>query len=742
MVCPNRKPDSALEAHQYVLSDCVPPGWYMVEISLDSPQVRTSAAIYLRAGNAAPNSIARLAMQIYTGRINKRLILVSSAQTFSLQLQSSVAEIKTFRLARVTRAFARSRLQRKLLALHPVYRKTHQSRGAEASSARSLETMWADYCKLFDETVEIAPYPDWVRTFGKVSPAYITEVWRRLHASRLPLISILMPVFDPDPEWLEQAIRSVSEQTYATWELCIANDASSNPVISSVLDHHAQADPRIRVVHRRENGHISRASNSALEIARGDWIALLDHDDMLAPEALLLLADVIVSKVGCRMVYSDEDKIDEKGLHSGPYFKCDWNVDLFLSQNMFSHLGAFEAALVHEVGGFRAGFEGSQDYDLALRCSERLSEDSIVHIPHVLYHWRIHAQSTAHSMDAKPYAICAGEKALNDHLQRTKVAAKAEATAHGYRIRYQLPEIEPLVSIIIPTRNGLKLLRQCIDSILLKTTYANFEILVVDNGSDEPKTLRYLESLVYDRRFCIIRENRPFNYSALNNLAARQANGSVLALLNNDVEVITPDWLTEMVSHALRPCVGAVGARLWYADDTLQHAGVVLGLEGFAGHVHRYLPKDNVGYCGRAALIQTFSAVTGACLVVRKATYELVGGLNETNLPVTCNDIDFCLKVKAAGFRNVWTPYAELYHHESSTRGFDDTPEKLQRAEMEAAYMWEHWGDLLRNDPAYSPNLSLDFTDFSLGWPPRTPFALLSGSSQHPDFQARKDRLR
>ena len=287
-----------------------------------------------------------------------------------------------------------------------------------------------------------------------------------------------------------------------------------------------------------------------------------------------------------------------------------------------------------------------------------------------------------------------------------------------YRVRYRLPKSVPLVSLIIPTRNGLRLLRRCFESILEKTTYQHYEILLVDNGSDDPETLRYLESIQGDSRVRIIRDNRPFNYSELINSAVTSASGTVIGLLNDDMEVITPDWLSEMVSHALRPEVGAVGARLWYPNDTLQHAGVILGIRGVAGHAHRYLKRGGKGYFGRASLIQSFCALTAACLVVRKETFEKVGGFNEA-LQVAFNDVDFCLRVREAGYRNIYTPYAELYHHESATRGDEDTAEKQLRFSKESAYMKQRWGDLLLNDPAYSPNLTLEYQDFSLAWPPR-----------------------
>ena len=534
-----------------------------------------------------------------------------------------------------------------------------------------------------------------------------------------PSISLLMPVYNPDPAWLDAAIVSVRQQLYPHWELCIADDASSNPAIRPLLERHRREDSRIKVSFREQNGNISAASNSALNLATGDWVALLDHDDLLSEHALFWVADAINRHPDGELFYSDEDKVDENGQRFGPYFKCDWNPDLFYSHNMICHLGIYRSERVRELGGFRLGLEGAQDYDLALRYIELISPGQIHHIPRVLYHWRAHAASTAQSAEAKPYAFLAGERALNEHFQRRNIAASAELAAHGYRLRYALPGSPPLGSLIIPTRNGLQLIRTCVDSILSKTDYANYEILIVDNGSDDPETLAYFDLLRQDERVRIIRDDGPFNYSALNNSAARQARGEIFGLLNNDVEVISPEWLTEMVSFAMQPAIGAVGARLWYPDDHLQHGGVVLGLGGTAGHSHKWLAKGQPGFQHRASLISGFSAVTAACLLVRKGVFIAVDGFGEINLKVAFNDVDFCLRVREAGFRNVWTPYAELYHHESATRGQDDTPEKVKRMRSEIDFMQDRWGALLANDPAYSPNLTLDYEDFSLAWPPR-----------------------
>lgn len=565
-------------------------------------------------------------------------------------------------------------------------------------------------------------YSAWVKTYDVLTDQDRKAIAERIDAmSSRPRFSVLMPTYNPDPVWLRAAIDSVRAQLYPDWEFCIADDASPSQEVRDILRTYAESDARIKVVFRPKNGHISEASNSALALATAPWVVLMDHDDLLSEHALFWMADCIIARPEARLIYSDEDKVDEKGQRSDPYFKPDWNIDLFRSQNMFSHLGMLATDLVRDVGGFRKGMEGSQDWDLVLRCVERLGPGQVAHVPRVLYHWRIHAESTARSMTAKPYAAVAGEKALSDHFVRTGVNATAEYVGFGYRVRYALPPQPPLVSLVIPTRNALALVRQCIESILRKTTYPNYEIIVVDNGSDDPAALAYLEALARKPNMRVLRDERDFNYSALNNAAVGVARGDLIALVNNDIEVISPDWLSEMVGLALQPGVGAVGARLWYPGMTLQHGGVVLGIGGVAAHANKGLPRGLNGYAGRAALIQSFSAVTAACLVVRKAAYQQVGGLDEVHLAVAFNDVDFCLRLVEAGYRNVWTPYAELLHHESATRGEDIAPEKRERFQRESGYMQERWRDLLQHDPAYNPNLTVDSEDFGYAWPPRVP---------------------
>lgn len=565
-------------------------------------------------------------------------------------------------------------------------------------------------------------YSEWVRLYDTLSDETRVVLVARMPELAQPLISVLMPVYNPDPAWLQAAIESVRSQIYVNWELCIADDASTDESVKAMLRRYQDMDTRIKIVFREANGHISAASNSALELAQGEWVCLFDHDDLLTEHALFWIVHAITSHPDSCLIYSDEDKIDEKGLRSEPHFKPDWNHTLFLSYNLISHLGAYRRAMVKGVGGFRLGFEGAQDYDLALRCIETLSPRQIVHVPRVLYHWRVHKNSTALAGDSKPYALIAGQRALNEHFARTGVAAAAALQPRGYyRTKFALPAAPPLVSLIIPTRNGESLVRQCIRSIRDKTTYRNYEIILVDNGSDDPSALRYFNELAETDDVRVIRDGRPFNYSSLNNNAVAQASGELVALINNDIEVISPDWLGEMVAIALQPGVGAVGARLLYPNGELQHGGVILGLGGVAGHSHKHIPRDHVGYFFRAILTQELSAVTAACLVIRKSIYETVGGLEEKALAVAFNDVDFCIRVREAGYRNVYAPYAELYHHESVSRGTEDSPEKVARFRSEIGYMTSRWAKVLAADPAYSPNLTQDFEDFSYAWPPRVP---------------------
>lgn len=566
-------------------------------------------------------------------------------------------------------------------------------------------------------------YDKWVRRYDTLTDDDRIDI--RLLIERLefrPLISIVTPVYNTPIEFLDKAIWSVRRQLYPNWELCLADDKSPNQEVRDLLLRHAEQDKRIKLVFRDTNGHISLASNSALELATGEFVGFLDHDDTLSEHALYYVAQAINDNPGVQLLYSDEDKIDKQGRRFAPHFKSDWNPDLFFTYNCFCHFGTYRRDLLAKVGGFRVGVEGSQDYDLVLRCLLHVQPYEITHIPWVLYHWRALAGSTARGTEEKKYTRAAGLKALRDHfvsVGHDNCVVENGPLPNIYRIRYPVPSPEPLVSLVIPTRDRLDLLEICVRSILEKTTYTNYEIMIIDNQSVEPETLAFFSRIQKEGpRVRVLLYDQPFNYSAISNFGVQNATGSIIGLINNDTRVISPDWLTEMVSHACRPEIGCVGAKLYYADETIQHAGIILGLGGSACHTHRCFPRGAPGYLGRLLVAQDLSAVTGACLVVRKEIYERVGGLNE-QLAVAFNDVDFCLKVRAAGCRNLWTPYAELYHYESRSRGYEDAPEKYERFSRESNYMKAVWGDKLFNDPYYNPNLTVDRDDFSLAWPPR-----------------------
>ncbi len=578
---------------------------------------------------------------------------------------------------------------------------------------------------LEDHSAGPITYRNWIAQFDTRTRSDAIELRRRHRAMRRhPIISVLLPVYNPELKILEAAIASIEGQFYEHWELCIADDASTDPAVRPFLEEVVARDPRIKLILREQNGHISACSNSALGLATGEWCALLDQDDLFAEHALAFAALEIENHPDAGLIYSDEDKIDETGVRSNPFFKPDWNPELFLGQNFINHLGLYRTDLLRAIGGFREGFEGSQDYDLALRCVERLKPAQVRHIPRILYHWRAVAGSLAAVADAKPYAKEAARRAIGDHLQRQSIAGRVEPcpeNVESHRVIYELPDPPPLVSIVIPIRDRVSLLERCIQGIRERTDYGPIEIVIVDNGSKEATTHEFLRGLEERNEARVLRVEGEFNFSRLINRGAAGAKGDVLAFLNNDIDASEPGWLREMVSHAARPGSGAVGARLWYPNGTLQHGGVVVGLGGVAGHAFSGVPRGHAGYFNRVYLQQNCSAVTGACLLVRKEVFNEAGGFDETNLAISFNDIDFCLRLRAAGFQNVWTPYADLVHHESASRGHQRAPEEQAQFVREATYMQRKWGTELRRDPFYNPNLSLNLPGFELAVPPRLP---------------------
>jgi O-antigen biosynthesis protein len=573
------------------------------------------------------------------------------------------------------------------------------------------------------------PYQQWIVEADTLSDADRDAI--RLHIASLPerpVISVVMAAYETDEALLRQAVGSVRSQLYPHWELCVADDASSSPRVAAVMTEAASADARIKWVRRKENGHIAEATNTALALATGSFVALMDHDDLLAEQALYRVASVINAHPDADLIYTDEDKIDDSGRRNSPYLKPGCNHDLLLAHNMVSHLGVYRRSLVDRLGGFRVGFEGSQDYDLALRVVAATTPERIHHIPTVLYHWRC-ADGVSFSKLHFDRCVDAARRAIHEHLRSIGGgAAEAEVLPHptipGWsRIRWPLPTSPPRVSVVVPTRDRSDLLANCASGVLHRTDYPDIELIIVDNGSVEPDTSVLFGGLSKDPRVRVLPFPGEFNYSAINNYAVRQATGEVIVLLNNDTVVINPDWLREMVSHAIRPTVGAVGAKLLYADDTIQHAGVVLGVGSFdggpgvAGHLGIGKTRDDPGYFGQFALTRELSACTGACLALRRAVYQDVGGLDEEHLPVAFNDVDLCLRLRYAGYKVIWTPFAELHHLESASRGSDGTLDNAARFRREVEYMRTRWGSVLDDDPFYNSNFSKADANFSFASP-------------------------
>ena len=528
-----------------------------------------------------------------------------------------------------------------------------------------------------------------------------------------PRFSVLMPVYCPPLPFLEQAVQSVMDQAYPDWELCLVDDGSPEPAHVGWLDSLAAREPRVRFLRRPDNGGIALATNDALALANGDYCLFLDQDDRLARSALFEFAARVVGRPRADLVYADEDRIDAAGGRSGPFFKPDWDPEWLRTTNCVLHPVAVRTALLREIGGLRAGLEGVQDWDLMLRLAETARPDAVEHIPRVLYHWREHPGSTAAGVYEKAGIVAAQERVLRDAIARRGEAADIEPAAGGWRIRYALPADPPLVSIVIPTRDRADLLRRCVAGLLTRTDYARWEVIIVDNDSVDPEALQFIASLGGDRRFKILREGGGFNYSALCNAGVAAADGEIVVLLNNDVDPINADWLAELVAHALRPGIGLVGAMLYYPDDTIQHAGVVLGLNGVADRPYIGYPRGFRGLDSRLLAVHTVSAMITACSAVRREVYRAAGGMDET-LAIACNDLDLCLRVAALGYRNVLTPHAELYHDESASRGYQyGTATNAQEVADEARFR-EKWHGKLERDPTYNPNLTLEGAAFGL----------------------------
>jgi len=560
-------------------------------------------------------------------------------------------------------------------------------------------------------------YDQWISE-NDMTEAQIKEAKAEIEAMEYkPTFSILVPIYNTDPEYLIPMIRSVQAQIYPHWQLCLVDDCSPKGYLKRILEYEASQDSRISIQLNDVNQGISVTTNDALALATGDYIGLLDHDDELSIDALYHNAKVINANPDAGLIYSDEDKMDLEGNRLEPYFKPDYSPDLLATNNYICHFTVIKKSIAEEIGGFREGLDGSQDHDIILRAAD--AAERVVHIPKILYHWRKIPGSTAVEYDSKSYAWEAGRKAVEDSLVKKEGDVKVEfGTLKGtYRVVREIKG-EPLVSIIIPFKDKPELLDSCLDSILGRTSYTNYEIVGVNNNSEQDLTFeRIAHFKKTDQRIRFVDKNMPFNFSAICNYGVEQANGDYIILLNNDIEIISPDWIERMLEHAQRDEIGAVGGKLLYPDGRIQHAGVVAGMVGAAGHPHKFFPDQHIGYHGRLHMVCNVSAVTGAMMMMRTDKFKEVGGLDEDNLAIAYNDIDLCLKLMDKGYINLFTPHAKATHHESISRGYEDTDEKVQRLLKEQSHFLEEWAEFLAaGDPYYNPNLSLKNERFSLNF--------------------------
>ena len=560
---------------------------------------------------------------------------------------------------------------------------------------------------------EEVPYGPWYEAY--IPDAAELEKQKKHKFGYTPQISVAVPAFRTPEVFLRQMIQSLLDQTYPNWELCIANGSPEDTAMAAVLKEYSSRDRRICVRNLDENLGIAGNTNAALTMAGGEFVGLLDHDDLLAPNALYEIVKKLNEDRQLDVVYTDEDKVTtDLSEHFQPHLKPDFNLDLLRSNNYICHFFVARKSIVDKVGGFRQEFDGAQDHDFIFRCVEEAS-GRVGHVPEILYHWRTHKASTADNPASKMYAFEAGWRAIEAHLKRMGVEGEVSHTPDlgFFRVKYPVHG-EPMVSIIIPNKDEKESLKACIESIREKTEYQNYEILIIENNSTSEEIFHYYKELSRDPKIRLLRWKKEFNYSAINNYGVRHAKGEYLLFLNNDVTVITPGWIKEMLGVCQRREVGAVGVKLIYPDNTIQHAGCVIGIGGIAGHMFVDMPANRTGYLHKASILQDMSAVTAACMMMKRSAFEEAGGFTE-KLSVAFNDVDLCLKVRKNGSLIVYDPYAELIHYESKSRGYEDTEEKIERFNREIKLFQTRWKKILENgDPYYSPNLTLDHNDFGL----------------------------
>lgn len=542
---------------------------------------------------------------------------------------------------------------------------------------------------------------------------------RNIKLSEEIFFTIIIPTYNSKPTFLIAAVNSVINQTYSNWELILSDDASRKDTRNLLLKLQA-SDARIKLKQNLQHLGIAGVQNLALVESNGSFVGFLDHDDLLHKDALRLVSLVIQSNPSLQFIYTDEDKIDCTGHHFDPYFKPDWNPDLLHSQNYINHFSVYSKQLITRMGGFRTGFDGAQDWDLLIRSEKQLFPQEVFHIPVVMYHWRSVKGSTAFKEDEKKDIVSKQRAVLSAYLSENKIDANIERLPNGFwNINRTLKSEKPGVTIIIPTRDKTSLLKTCIESIKDKTSYPSYEILVVDNQSNS-ETKSLLKKWEISKGIQILDYDLPFNYSQMNNRAAKISQSKVLIFLNNDVQVLSSDWIENLVVNAVRPEIGAVGGMLYYPNGYIQHAGIVLGIGGVAGHIYQGFYKGYSGQFGRAQLSQNYSAVTGSCMAIERSKFLQVEGFDEDNLPIAFNDVDLCLKLTDFGYRNLWLPNVEMIHKESASRGYeDDSMESAQRFRKESKFIKDKWGKGLLMDPAYNPNLNLERFDASISQPPR-----------------------
>lgn len=695
----------------------LPAGWYMLEIEVLGEGGDIVGKLNLDETGRKNRNELNVEIPLASGEVGKRIIFIDKMVDdlrIGFNRADVVKSVSHFKLVRLSAKFAESRIQRKLIALHPDYR------GVAALDA-SLKQKWRDYCLLFRDLSGGIPYAIWIKEYEKDILESISKFE----------VSGKVPMLGHRGIFIGQNISEIDGVVKAKNSL-IGFQRNFEDVL--VVFHkgggEASAIFKLNVPAERNNQNPSDASfeeigldYSLASLEDDDWLLVLDDNYIVSDAAAQALRAAITNARSADVIFGDEDSIGLDGNRHSPYFKGCWNKELFFSKNILSGITAFRIGMLKGRVDYLSDVRNLTAFGVMLEIIDNICSKNIIHVPVVLAHKINQNGVEGGGEGASLVREC---QQLDAYFKRLGKIVSVSMISHGRRIEYAVTGSEPFVSLIIPTRNRCDLLRQCIDSIFEKTRYRNFEIIVVDNGSDEVESLKYLDEINKDSRISVVRMDVPFNYSLLNNRAVELARGEFIGLLNNDIEVLSPNWLDEMVSFARQEGVGAVGAKLLYPDGRIQHAGVIMGIHGGADHVHRFEARSSAGYFGNAGYVNCYLAVTAACLIVKKSLFEAVGGLDEENFVVAFNDVDLCLKLHDAGYRNVWTPHAELFHHESASRGLDDNPEKIGRALRELECMRARWGGYIQDDPVYNPNLSLNGKLYTLASPSRVGMATIA----------------